>query len=496
MKNDILLYERIYQLLKGHIECGILPAGAKLPSRVELCKEFQVSEKTVRRVLELLAEKGLIETQQRKRPVVNAPAAGGAAVAALLPAVPKDVFDTGRLLCYPVIERGVALCAQEDWAIPAAVLARMDPAHGAPFWRLSHRFWRFFIARNGNDLILRAVDSLGFFNLEPLPGTLALREGYLRSLQSFMGAAAQGGGAERPLFECLSQLYGPGGKRAQFESRYRTPPGSPPRAGLMGLEQRLRSAEERYSHVYMDMLGLIAIGRYLPGDRLPSHKELQRLYDVSGDTTAKAVQTLQEWGVVTAKRGRGIYVAMDLAGLKNVQIDPGLLGCHLRRFLDSLELLSLTAEGVAAHAAAAIPAEAAKAFLQKMDRLWNAAYLYQLTPMVLLEFITGYIQYPSLKEVYQVVAKNYHIGRCIPRLVTQDKTAQSRAIHAQGTEAVECLLRGDAAGFAQKASAMFRYVHGLVAQACKSLGYWEAARKVYDGTALWKKTNFIAKDEA
>ena len=57
MKNDIVLYQRIYQLLKNQIECGLLPEGKSLPSRAELCREFQVSEKTVRRVLEEMLEK-------------------------------------------------------------------------------------------------------------------------------------------------------------------------------------------------------------------------------------------------------------------------------------------------------------------------------------------------------------------------------------------------------------------------------------------------------
>lgn len=71
MKNDIVLYQRIYQLLKNQIECGLLPEGKSLPSRAKLCREFQVSEKTVRRVLEEMQEKGLIETRQGKRPVVR-----------------------------------------------------------------------------------------------------------------------------------------------------------------------------------------------------------------------------------------------------------------------------------------------------------------------------------------------------------------------------------------------------------------------------------------
>ena len=56
MKTDIVLYERIYQLIRSQIECGLLPEWSKLPSRADLCEEFHVSAKTVRSAVERLAE--------------------------------------------------------------------------------------------------------------------------------------------------------------------------------------------------------------------------------------------------------------------------------------------------------------------------------------------------------------------------------------------------------------------------------------------------------
>ncbi len=42
---DGLMYERIYEILKDRIESGVLPAGTKLPSRDNLCREFGTSAK-------------------------------------------------------------------------------------------------------------------------------------------------------------------------------------------------------------------------------------------------------------------------------------------------------------------------------------------------------------------------------------------------------------------------------------------------------------------
>lgn len=490
MKNDIVLYKRIYQLIKGQIECGLLPRGSKLPSRADLCGEFHVSEKTMRRVLQLLAEEGFIESAKRKRPVViNIPPAGIKGKRACIPvdeATAQDLFQTGRLICYPVIKQGVALCTKEEWKIPSAIVERMNPAHGLEFWRLSNRLWRFFIARNGNDLILRAVDSLGFSKIDPLPGSLAARETYLKNMQEFMRIARIGGDLKSVPFDGLSFLYG-FSEHALLGNFYRIAPDSPLYTGFNGLEQRIRSAEERYSRVYMDILGLIAVGRYRPGDRLPSHLALQKIYGVSADTTNKAIRILQDWGVVTAKRGSGIYVAMDLTALKRTHIPEEMIACHLRRFLDSMELLCLTVRGAAAHAAAFITTGEAEKFLQAARRHWEEEYLYQIMPIALLQFITEHIPYTALKEIYRVVSKYYRTGRGVPRLVTPGKTAKNVEIHLRAVEAVESLTQGCEEDFSEKISELFWYIRQLVIAECKRLGYWQIAQQVYDSRALWQE---------
>ena len=71
MKNGMVMYEKLYQILKKKIECGILPNGSRLPSRAELSSELGTSEKTVRRVVDMLAKEGLVETKQRQRPLIT-----------------------------------------------------------------------------------------------------------------------------------------------------------------------------------------------------------------------------------------------------------------------------------------------------------------------------------------------------------------------------------------------------------------------------------------
>ena len=70
MSRDEFQYQRIFQILKNKIESGAFPKGASLPSMPKLCKEYAVSAKTIRRVLTMLSDAGLIETSEGKRAIV------------------------------------------------------------------------------------------------------------------------------------------------------------------------------------------------------------------------------------------------------------------------------------------------------------------------------------------------------------------------------------------------------------------------------------------
>ena len=491
MKDGTVVYERVYQILRNKIESGLLPYGSKLPSRAELCLEFKTSEKTVRRAVELLAQAGYIETMKRRRPVIVYRQGDGCGKG-LLPlqkadaTVAGDILKTGIFLCYPVISHGISLCTREDWRIPETIFEKMDPGEPKDFWKLSSRFWRFFILRNENEIILQAVDSLGLNELQPRPGTLDLRTDYHNRLQNFIRAVKNGGCTRSVQFPDLSALYGYLPEQRLCVLPHKVAPDSPLCIGSKVLERKVSREEERYSRVYLDILGLIAVGRSRPGQRLPSHAQLCQTYGVSVDTTINAVRLLQEWGAVKAVRGRGIFVLKDLEELKQIQIPLELIACHVRRFLDGLELLSLTVEGTAAHAASCITCDEAAMLAGRLEKLWNEKYLYQLSPIVLLEYITDHIQLQSLRVIYQMILTHYHIGRGIPKLVELNKTEENCRIHRECLDAVRCLTEREPEEFAKKAGQMFRYTHRLVIERCRQLGYWEAAENAYDGSLLWK----------
>ncbi len=64
----------------------------------------------------------------------------------------------------------------------------------------------------------------------------------------------------------------------------------------------------KYRKVYEDLLSAIRTGTFQPGDRLPSEAELGKHYSTSRITVAKAVNELQQKGLVTRRAGSGTHV--------------------------------------------------------------------------------------------------------------------------------------------------------------------------------------------
>lgn len=484
----MLMYESVYQILKNKIESGLLPEGTSLPSRVDLCQELSASEKTVRRALALLEKEGFIETSQRRRPVVRLRQNAShkttqLALEKIDKDITNDVLKTGVLLCYPVIKKGISRCKPQDLDIPRRILENMNVANSAQFWKLSKQFYRFFVARNENSLILQAVDSLGLNDLSPLQADIATCTRYHEQMKEFMRTLETGGAPESVHFDDMSGLYG---LEAGATPAFKTAPNSPLLLGRKRLEKLLELSEVRYSAVYLDIVGLIAAGRYQRGERLPTHQELQKIYGVSVDTTIKAVQILQEWGVVKAVRGSGIYVEMDRNDIQKIQAPPHLIAYHVRRYLDTLELLALTVEGAAARAALNVSQCDIEAVMANIDRQWNEDYLYGRTPAILLDFITERLGIEALGAIYALLQRNIRIGRSIPGMLITKKTPLNCEIHAECVEAVEALSTGSQEAFAEKSAQAFASIYNLVLEECKRLGYYEAAMRVYDGKALWK----------
>ena len=83
-------------------------------------------------------------------------------------------------------------------------------------------------------------------------------------------------------------------------------------------------------------------------------------------------------------------------------------------------LYTSTVERAAAHAAAHVKSKDVQRLRETMLGQLEQPYEHQLIPRTLLDFITEHIQYDALRSIYGVLARNFSIGRSIPKLVSRD----------------------------------------------------------------------------
>lgn len=113
-----------------------------------------------------------------------------------------------------------------------------------------------------------------------------------------------------------------------------------------------------------EILQLVTSGELQPGMRMPSQRELARMFRVGLGTVREAVQILHAMGYLEVIRGKGTYIAQEaLNKEKN--------GLHLAKVLEAVSLADLMKARVMVECGAAGEA-AEKAEKDDIDRLHEA----------------------------------------------------------------------------------------------------------------------------
>ena len=82
----------------------------------------------------------------------------------------------------------------------------------------------------------------------------------------------------------------------------------------------------KYAKVAAALQSEIEQGTYEPGDKLPITPDLCKLYGVSNTTIKKALDELEQLGLIARRRGSGIYVKSASSLLKGQQGSPATSG--------------------------------------------------------------------------------------------------------------------------------------------------------------------------
>jgi len=85
----------------------------------------------------------------------------------------------------------------------------------------------------------------------------------------------------------------------------------------------------------------ITLGKWLPGAKIPSARELATELQVNPNTVMRTYEYLQQKGIVFNKRGLGLFVAADAIIQINIIRRERFLQHELPDFLNSLYLLDI-----------------------------------------------------------------------------------------------------------------------------------------------------------
>ena len=90
----------------------------------------------------------------------------------------------------------------------------------------------------------------------------------------------------------------------------------------------------------------IVSGKYAPGDKLPSVRELATEAAVNPNTMQKALSELERSGIVYSKRTSGRLITEDESMLKHLKTE--LAEEHIHAFLENMDKLGFSKEEILA----------------------------------------------------------------------------------------------------------------------------------------------------
>ena len=470
MADNPLAYIGIYKRLRLHILSGDYQKGEKLPSRAALEEIYQTSGKTIRRVIQLLCDEGLIERQEKAAPlVIYDPSEDAERLQCAdtdwlaAHAQQKDIrrvveyMDSSALIGAAVIKRALVYCQGNDRLLERldAILADMSPEEETVgrFWRSSLYYWRSIIAQLDNAFIMNMLEQLGFFCIAPRPTTVASRQAYWDRLKNIVKELRDG--QVDSLCETsfdFSTYFLQGQDFMGNPTLHTVTPSffDEPEEIEIYLAQK-----ERYTRrIYLDLIGHICAESYQAGDYLPSHECLCRTYGVSRRTTTQAVKRLQELNIVQSRRGQGIQLMVSSKELRARQLDMTELTGRLRRTLEELQLAALTIQPVILYALKPLEPEEARALYQRKESQTGLIS----KPDELLKYICTHMRYPILKAFYNNAMMDVAQQRGLYDY-SEAAMAELQLLDQQALEAAALLRDGQREVFAQKMAQLMAHAY-------------------------------------
>ena len=471
MQKSKPLYAKVYDLLRTRILAGIYKKGYNIPSHQVLCEEFQVSDITIRKVLKMLEDDGFIETVQgRKAKVIY-----NKTNMNLVPLNSNHILDSLKslkVLFSPFILYSIENClTKEDYSQLCDCVNSMflDEEKVYDFWVRLNYFWSSILHSVQNTCLNRIIEYTKYTDLFYIQGCsyeLRLKElcNLKELLQSISSHCFTPDKIQFPmLYSCANHL--------KQGHTYYTLKNSSLLMPANEIALYLRYTVPVYQLIYIDTILQIEKGDYLKGDFLPTYEQMKKKYDVSISTIQQTVKKLRETGVIYSDKWSHLQIAVTAEQVIKLQAANGELAKRLKFYAETIQIVTFTIEETAALAVKSVSPQKifelsehlTLKFEQKSIDYWG---LYK----TLLEFITEYIPFHLLKQIYSIILKDYAHGKGIASYIRTNKSAyfNFEKLH----NCIKALKQSDLEQFAKEIKKISQAVYEIAVYNYENINHW------------------------
>jgi GntR family transcriptional regulator len=170
-----------------------------------------------------------------------------------------------------------------------------------------------------------------------------------------------------------------------------------------------------YAQIAESLLDQIESGKFAPGDRLPSERELSEKLGVNRMTLRRALRMLVDQGLLTRRRGSGTYVAQAKMEWQAGRLIPFTRGAQRRGYTPGAKVILFKRRPVEAAIARelGLPVSAEVYYVHRLR-------LVSQEPVLLERFTVPLDRFPGLEQhdlaqrsLYEVLETEYRV--CISR---------------------------------------------------------------------------------
>lgn len=446
MEQESRLYKVLYQSILTQIYSGVLRRGEAFPSQSELCQRYQVGITTVRKVIRMLKDEGVICTSAGKRATVCFDESEKGYIQSLMQRRESilDIYSGLELLMPSLYAGGAMRCSDLSAFVDAA-----DPA-GSQITnnRNIAAFFTEMLLPYNNQTVLDLQTDMEHYARFPyvmqsqLENPFTVSTDFMEQNLSVMQEMAERKEREA-LIARLEEMYKNAGHQAKIylDELQRIVPIPEELVDYQWFRGKNRSP--LYAAVAQSLYRRAQLGEFSNRTYFPSEPEIMRTYKISKSTASKAMSLLSDIGFIHTieKKGSVLRTSEELAPIR---IEQNIIEKNLTLFLNVLQILAVCTRKLSA---------AAFSMLDD-SQLADTASEWELSPLrqrssgiihIITAFLKAHMPFKCLENILEqfddALIWGHYLDR--PYVIIEECVSLAQEGFEQFAFACESLRKGD-----------------------------------------------------